>query len=290
MAVNRPYTPRDWETGDVITEEFLDNIEEGISAIDSEIYEARGLNPSSTTLKQRIDDLVIIQNTKPTSDNNKIWIKGTSNSVRVPSYNEAAATYATNLWIDTETNLLYLLNRNGEPISDGVAVPTGGGEGGGGGITINSQLSTTSINPVQNKVITAALNLKQDILTFDSMPTAGSSNPVTSGGVAAALVGKQDTLTFDNVPTANSDNPVNSGGVKSALDAKQDALTFDSSPASGSSNPVTSGGVFAALTGKEAISNKVTTITSASTDTQYPSAAAVWALFNSISNADATSY
>lgn len=183
MAVNRPYTPRDWETGDIITEEFLDNIEEGISAIDSEIYEARGLNPSSTTLKQRIDDLVIIQNTKPTSDNNKIWIKGTSNSVRVPTYDEfdnlnknsvrvdrsqpftteqkntgrdninaasmedlinmradfdraqdeAVASYATNLWIDTEANLLYLLNRNGEPISDGVVAPTGGGGGGGGG-------------------------------------------------------------------------------------------------------------------------------------------------------------
>lgn len=102
--------------------------------------------------------------------------------------------------------------------------------GSGGEIIIDSQLSTTSANPVQNKVIATALNLKQNTLTFDSSPTSGSSNPVTSGGV------------------------------------------------------------YAALTGKEATSNKVTTITSVSTDTQYPSAAAVWTLFNSIINADATSY
>lgn len=35
--------------------------------------------------------------------------------------------------------------------------------------------------------IKAALRLKQDVLTFDTTPTAGSENPVTSGGVKDAL-------------------------------------------------------------------------------------------------------
>jgi hypothetical protein len=51
----------------------------------------------------------------------------------------------------------------------------------------------------------------------DSTPTAGSSNLPTSGGVKAALDGKQDELTFDTAPTAGSSNPVTSGGVFDAI-------------------------------------------------------------------------
>ena len=43
----------------------------------------------------------------------------------------------------------------------GWRTPTGG-SGGGGTIDVDSALSTTSTNPVQNKVITAALNSKVD--------------------------------------------------------------------------------------------------------------------------------
>ena len=77
----------------------------------------------------------------------------------------------------------------------------------------------------------------------DYTPVANSSNLITSGGVKAALNAKQNTLTFDNTPTAGSTNPVTSGGIKTALDAKQNTLTFDNSPTTGSANPVTSGGV-----------------------------------------------
>ena len=112
--------------------------------------------------------------------------------------------------------------------------------------TVDSALSGTSENPVQNKVIKGALDGKQDKLVFDNVPTENSSNPVKSGGVFSGLAGKQDTLTFDNAPTASSDNPVKSGGIKTALDAKQDELTFDSAPTTGSNNPVTSAGIKAA--------------------------------------------
>ena len=117
--------------------------------------------------------------------------------------------------------------------------------------TVDSALSGTSENPVQNKVIKGALDGKQDKLVFDNVPTENSSNPVKSGGVFSGLAGKQDTLTFDNAPTASSDNPVKSGGIKTALDAKQDTLTFDSAPTASSTNPVTSGGVKTALEAKQ---------------------------------------
>lgn len=40
----------------------------------------------------------------------------------------------------------------------------------------------------------------------------------------------------------------------------------------------------------ESSSNKTTTITSSSTDDQYPSAAAVWSLFNSITDGNEVGY
>lgn len=62
----------------------------------------------------------------------------------------------------------------------------------------------------------------------DVLTTADRTNDVvensvdvlTSGGAYTALETKQDVLTFDDVPTQNSDNPVKSGGVYDALATK----------------------------------------------------------------------
>ncbi len=118
---------------------------------------------------------------------------------------------------------------------------------------VDSAISGTSENPVQNKIIKGALDGKQNTLTFDNAPTAGSNNPVKSGGIKTALDAKQDTLTFDSAPTEDSTNPVTSGGVYTALEGKQDELTFDSTPTASSNNPVTSGGVKTALDEKQNI-------------------------------------
>lgn len=63
---------------------------------------------------------------------------------------------------------------------------------------------------------------------------------------------------------------------------KQDVLTFDNVPTQNSSNPVKSGGVYDALAGKEATANKVTSLSSSSTDTEYPSAKCVWDLIGDV--------
>ena len=95
-------------------------------------------------------------------------------------------------------------------------------------IDVDDALSTTSENPVQNKVVTTALNGKQatisDLSTIRSGAAAGAT-AVQPATMNTALAAKQDTLTFDNVPTANSNNPVKSGGVKTAIDAKQDTIS-----------------------------------------------------------------
>ena len=64
----------------------------------------------------------------------------------------------------------------------------------------------------------------------------------------------------------------------------------DSALSDSSENPVQNKTVKAALDGKETRSNLVTTVSASSTDTQYPSALAVWTLFRSITNGNEVSY
>ena len=54
-------------------------------------------------------------------------------------------------------------------------------------IDIDDALDEDSTNPVQNKVVKAAIDTKQNLLEFDTTPTLGSDNPVTSAGIRAAI-------------------------------------------------------------------------------------------------------
>lgn len=54
-------------------------------------------------------------------------------------------------------------------------------------ITVDSALSSTSTNPVQNKVISTALSNKMDNKAIDTTVTSGSSNLITSGAVYTAI-------------------------------------------------------------------------------------------------------
>ena len=124
-----------------------------------------------------------------------------------------------------------------------------------GSITIDSALSSTSTNPVQNKVIQAALNgklgktetaakatadadgntisttyLKQtDAANAYATKSEVSSGYATKTELTNGLAGKQNTLTLDSTPTSGSSNPVTSGGVYSAINTKQDLITVSSS-------------------------------------------------------------
>jgi len=71
-------------------------------------------------------------------------------------------------------------------------------EGGGGTVTVDDSLSSTSINPVQNKVINAALENKQDAYeydsgywytTFDKGPNLEFRNPNGTGGLMTLYCG-----------------------------------------------------------------------------------------------------
>lgn len=86
---------------------------------------------------------------------------------------------------------------------------------------MNAAIAQALANHYTKAEMDAALAQKQNLLTFDTTPTAASLNPVTSGGIKAALdalyAQKQNQLTFDQVPTADSLNPVTSGGIAQAI-------------------------------------------------------------------------
>lgn len=144
------------------------------------------------------------------------------------------------------------------------------------------QNNKISSNKTEIDSVKEELAGKQNVLTFDSTPTAGSQNPVTSDGIKKAIdnvdVGNvQEQL--DAIKTEQteqnkkiSDNKTSIDSVKESVanqetditalqettaghttaieglqTGKQNVLTFDSTPTAGSQNPVTSDGIKKAI-------------------------------------------
>lgn len=119
--------------------------------------------------------------------------------------------------------------------------------------------------------------IAHQVLSVDSEVTPNSANPVSGGAVSTALAGKQNVLTFDQVPTDGSTNPVESNGIYDALALKQDVLTFDTTPTDGSTNPVTSQGIYAAISAvTSGIDWKEAVATYADIATTYPNPQDGW--------------
>ena len=142
--------------------------------------------------------------------------------------------------------------------------------GAGSGIIVDSALSATSTNPVQNKVIYAAI---QDVLA----QVAGIYH--YKGSCLAADLPVADNKVGDtwNLEDASSYGPsgTNVAWDGTEWDALGGDLTPDTVPTDGSQHTVMSGGVYDALSTKEDTTNKTTVVDASSTNDQYPSAKAV---------------
>lgn len=113
-----------------------------------------------------------------------------------------------------------------------------GGGGGGGTTNYNGLTNKPQINGVELKNNKTLAELGIVIPEVDSALSGSSENPVQNRIIKGALDGKQNLLTFDATPTAGSNNPVRSSGIKTALDLKQDVLTIDPAISDSSTNPV----------------------------------------------------
>ena len=98
--------------------------------------------------------------------------------------------------------------------------------------TVDSAMSSSSENPVQNKVINAALNQKANASDLAAVATSGSYNDLRNKPTIPAAV------TVDSSLSSVSTNPVQNKVIKQALDQKQNTLTIDSAMSSSSTNPV----------------------------------------------------
>ena len=167
---------------------------------------------------------------------------------------------------------------------------------------VDELMSSTSTNPLQNKVIKAALDNKAstDIATtsanglmsstdkskldsieaqanktvVDTALSSSSTNPVQNKVINTALASKAGTAT-----ATTSANGLMSSADKTKLDGVEtgaNKTTVDTALSSSSTNPVQNKVINTALISKEDTTNKVTTISSTATDTQYPSAKAIY--------------
>ena len=153
--------------------------------------------------------------------------------------NAQLASYYTK----TDTEALLAKKQNTLTID---AVPTSGSanpvQSGGVQSALASKADASTVSTLNDNLnnLSGVVANKQDVLTFDAVPTASSANPVKSGGVYSALANKANTSTV-----ANLSNEID--GLSDVVAGKQDILTFDSTPINESINPVTSGGIFTAL-------------------------------------------
>lgn len=131
------------------------------------------------------------------------------------------------------------------PDSNGnVTVNVGSGGGTGGNITVDSALSSTSTNPVQNKALYAALNNK-----LDKNGTATYATRDSSGNIISSTYAKKTDLS-SYVKSINNVKPDSAGNVNISSSGGGSNITIDATLSGTSSNAIANKAVYAALENK----------------------------------------
>ena len=121
-----------------------------------------------------------------------------------------------------------------------------------GGVDVDNALSATSTNPVQNKVVKAALDKKAGsaVATASANGLMSKTDKTKLDGIAAGAT----KITIDSAMSGSSNNPVANHVVKQYVDDKVAAagsnVTVDAALSSTSTNPVQNKAVKAAIDAK----------------------------------------
>ena len=94
-------------------------------------------------------------------------------------------------------------------------------------------------------------------------------------------------IVYPSAYNSDADLPTDLETMAESIDTALGNVTIDvdSALSPTSENPVQNNVIYTALEGKEAVTNKVTSISSSSTDTQYPSAKCVYDIVGDINTA-----
>lgn len=121
-----------------------------------------------------------------------------------------------------------------------------------GGVDVDNALSATSTNPVQNKVVKAALDKKAGtaVATTSANGLMSKADKTKLDGIAAGA----NKITIDSTMSGSSVNPVQNKVIKQYVDDKVAAagsnITVDAALSSTSTNPVQNKAVKAAIDAK----------------------------------------
>lgn len=164
------------------------------------------------------------------------------NILQIGSYGKKTPlTNATNTgildYIMNNFEVLYSQSSNGNG-------GTGSGGGTGGNITIDSALSSTSTNPVQNKVLYAALDNK-----LDKNGTATYAARDSSGNIISSTYAKKTDLN-SYVKSINNVKPDSAGNVNISSIGGGSNITVDATLSGTSNNAIANKAVYAALDNK----------------------------------------
>ena len=123
---------------------------------------------------------------------------------------------------------------------------------GSGGVDVDNALSATSTNPVQNKVVKAALDKKAGtaVATTSANGLMSKADKTKLNGIEAGAT----KITIDSAMSGSSVNPVQNKVIKQYIDDKVAAagsnITVDAELSATSTNPVQNKAVKAAIDGK----------------------------------------
>lgn len=184
------------------------------------------------------DDGASVVNITPSEKSNDYTLTLDGGPENVPVYVAGLET-PTDAQTDYATNVAYVKAKIAEVAASG-------------GVDVDNALSATSTNPVQNKVITAALAGKAGTAaaTTSANGLMSAADKKKLDGIAAGAT----KITIDSAMSGSSNNPVANHVVKQYVDDKVAAagsnITVDATLSSTSANPVQNKAVKAAIDAK----------------------------------------
>lgn len=184
------------------------------------------------------DDGVSVVNITPSEKSNDYTLALDAGPENVPVRVSGIET-PTDAQTDYATNVDYVKKKIAEAAASG-------------GVDVDNALSATSTNPVQNKVVTAALTGKAGtaVATESANGLMSKADKTKLNGIAAGA----NKTTIDSTMSGSSVNPVQNKVIKQYVDDKVAAagsnITVDAALSSTSANPVQNKAVKAAIDAK----------------------------------------
>lgn len=172
------------------------------------------------------DDGASVVNITPSEKSNDYTLTLDGGPENVPVYVAGLET-PTDAQTDYATNVAYVKEKIAEVAASG-------------GVDVDNALSATSTNPVQNKVVKAALDKKAGtaVATASANGLMSKSDKAKMDGIASGAT----NITIDSTMSGSSNNPVANHVVKQYVDDKVAAagsnITVDAALSSTSTNPV----------------------------------------------------